>query len=64
MLTIPDNILTRFEAVLSKRTVAPAQRADYKKWLRYFLDFCAKYPVPAARSDLVRLFIGKLREKA
>lgn len=63
MLTIPDNILTRFEAVLSKRTVTPAQRADDKKWLRYFLDFCAKYPVPAARSDLVRLFIDKLREK-
>ncbi len=63
MLTIPDNILTRFEAVLSKRAVAPAQRADYKKWLRYFLDFCAKYPVPAARSDCMRLFIDKLREK-
>ena len=63
MLTIPNNILTSFEAVLSKRIVAPAQRADYKKWLRYFPDFCAKYPVPAARSDLVRLFIDKLREK-
>ena len=63
MLTIPDNILTRFEAVLCKRTVAPAQHADYKKWIRYFLDFCAKYPVTAARSDLVSLFIGKLLEK-
>lgn len=63
MLTIPDNILTSFEAVLSKRTVAPAQRADYKKCLRYFLDFCAKYPVPAARSDIVRFFTDKLREK-
>lgn len=63
MLIIPDNILTSFEAILNKRAVAPAQCADYKKWLRYFLDFCAKYPVPAARSDHVRLFIDKLREK-
>ena len=36
---------------------------NYKKWLRYFLNFCAKYPVPEARPDQVRLFIDKLREK-
>ncbi|MBI5604041.1 MAG: phage integrase N-terminal SAM-like domain-containing protein, partial [Deltaproteobacteria bacterium] len=53
----------RFEAILEKRVIAPIQRADYKKWLRYFLDFCTKYPVPEARPDQVRLFIDKLREK-
>jgi hypothetical protein len=63
MLPIPDNILKRFDAILEKRDVAPALRADFKKWLRYFLDFCAKYPPPATRSDQVRLFIDKLREK-
>ena len=63
MLPVPDTILTRFDAILDKRAVAPALRADYKKWLRYFLDFCSKYPVPEARSDQVRLFIDKLREK-
>jgi hypothetical protein len=56
MLPIPD-------AILEKRDVTPALHADFKKWLRYFLDFCAKYPPPAARSDQVRLFIDKLREK-
>jgi len=63
MLPIPDAILKRFDTILEKRDVAPAPRADFKKWLRYFLDFCAKYPPPAARSDQVRLFIDKLREK-
>jgi hypothetical protein len=63
MLVIPDTVLTRFDAVLDKRAVAPALRADFKKWLRYFLDFCSKYPVPDIRSDQVRLFIDKLREK-
>jgi integron integrase len=63
MLPVPVAILTRFEAILEKWAVAPIQRADYKKWLRYFLDFCAKYPVPEARPDQVRLFIEKLREK-
>jgi integron integrase len=63
MLPVPVPILTRFEAILEKRAVAPIQRADYKKWLRYFLDFCTKYPVPEARPDQVRLFIDKLQEK-
>jgi len=63
MLPVPVPILERFEAILEKRAVPPIQRANYKKWLRYFLDFRAKYPTPAARSDQVRLFIDKLREK-
>ena len=63
MLPVPAAILTRFEAILEKRSVAPVHRTDYKKWLRYFLDFCVKYPVPEARPDQVRLFIDKLREK-
>jgi hypothetical protein len=63
MLPVPVPVLTRFEAILEKRSVAPIQRADYKKWLRYFLDFCAKHPVPAARPEQVRSFMEKLREK-
>ena len=63
MLPIRDTVLTRFDAILDKRAVAPALRADYKKWLRYFLDFCSKYPVSDIRSHRVRLFIDKLREK-
>ena len=63
MLPVPVPILTRFDAILEKRAIVPTQRADYKKWLRYFLDFCAKYPVPAARPEQVRLFMEKLREK-
>ncbi|PIZ19288.1 MAG: integron integrase, partial [Deltaproteobacteria bacterium CG_4_10_14_0_8_um_filter_43_12] len=63
MLPVPASVLTRFDAILEKRGVAPIKRADYKKWLRYFLDLCTKYPVPEARADRVRLFIDKLREK-
>jgi hypothetical protein len=39
------------------------QHGNYKKWLRYFLDFRTKCPVPEARPEQVRLFIDKLREK-
>ncbi|WP_211232795.1 integron integrase [Desulfatirhabdium butyrativorans] len=55
--------MARFESILEKRSISPIHRESYKKWLRYFLDFCSKYPVPDTRSDQVRLFIGKLQEK-
>jgi integron integrase len=33
------------------------------KWLRYFLDFCAKYVITIDESERIRLFLVKLREK-
>jgi hypothetical protein len=39
MHPIPSDILTKFEAVLKKRAVPVSRHADYRKWLRYYLDF-------------------------
>jgi hypothetical protein len=63
MRPVPVPLLKSFEAILEKRAISPLERANYKKWLRYFLDFFAKYPVPDARPDQVRLFLDKLQEK-
>jgi hypothetical protein len=63
MQMIPADILEQYSAVLKKRAVPAFRHADYRKWLRYFLDFRSKYPLPEARSEQVRLFILKLREK-
>ena len=63
MLLIPNAVLTRYAAHLMKSGIAVARHADYKKWLRYYLDFCDKYPVPDAKSERVRQFMEKLRSK-
>src|SRR3990172_7887167 len=63
MKTIPNDIWEQFFAVLKKRAVPASHHSDYRKWLRYFLDFRSKYPLPETRSEQVRLFIQKLREK-
>ncbi len=63
MKTIPNDILDRYLVILKKRAVPVSRQADYKKWLRYFLDFRSKYSLPDSRSDQVRLFIQKLRDK-
>ncbi len=63
MMTIPQDVLAQFEDVLKQRAVPVASHADYRKWLRYFLVFRSKYPLPDSRSEQVRLFIEKLRAK-
>ena len=35
-------------------------RADYRKWLRFYLDFCGKYDHPATSTSSVPLFMAKL----
>jgi hypothetical protein len=63
MLAIPENVLARFNEVLRQRAVQGAFHVHYRKWLRYFLDFCQKYPPPETKSEQVRLFIAKLKSK-
>ncbi|MDY0276093.1 MAG: integron integrase [Desulfomicrobium sp.] len=63
MLAIPENILVRFNEVLKQRTVPESCHVHYRKWLRYFLDFCQKYPSAKTKSEQVRLFIEKLKSK-
>jgi hypothetical protein len=48
---------------MKKRRVAESVRQDYVKWLHYFVDYGDRYILPATRSDQVRLFIQKLKEK-
>jgi hypothetical protein len=63
MQPVPKDILAQFDVILEQRNVPAASRSDYRKWLRYFLDFQSKYPLPESRADQVRLFAEKLRSK-
>ena len=63
MLPIPEDVLARFNEVLIKRVANTSTHGYYRKWLRYFLDYCQKYSPPEARSERVRLFIEKLKSK-
>lgn len=63
MLSMPNDIAGQYNNILQQRAIPEVFRAHYRKWLRYFLDFCLKYPPPEERSEQVRLFIAKLRSK-
>lgn len=63
MIVIPNDVFTKYIAYLIKTGVPDTSYAEYKKWLRYYFDFCDKYPVPEAKSERVRLFAAKLLDK-
>jgi len=63
MLLIPNAVFLRYIAHLQSRGIDAARYAEYKKWLRFYLDFCDKYPMPEDLAERVRLFMDKLRAK-
>jgi integron integrase len=64
MHNIPDYILKMYDDILSQKIKDASKHADFRKWLRYFLDFRDKYAASASKSDQVRLFSEKLRQKS
>ena len=49
--------------MLQQRKIPLRLWNEYRKWLKYFLDFRSKYRLPAERSVQVKLFSEKLRSK-
>ncbi len=63
MTPVSNMIFSQYEFILKELHIPVALFADYKKWLRYYLDYCAKYLAQVSNSEKVRLFLAKLREK-
>lgn len=63
MLAMPDQLLRSYGAGLDRSGVSVKHRTHYKKWLRYYLDFCHKYGFDATLSSRFPPFGEKLREK-
>jgi hypothetical protein len=53
-----------FFGKMAFRNKTPKQNhGSFKKWLRYYLDFCEKYRLPASHQESLPEFLGNLREK-
>jgi hypothetical protein len=57
MRPVPPEIWATFERRLHEARVSASQRPDYRKWVRFYLDFCQKYghsaASPASRGSLL-----------
>ena len=63
MKAIPPDIKTLYDKALIKCAVPVPVHFHYRKWLRYYLDFCSKYHhAPDSRQSL-KLFVEKLKAK-
>ncbi|MBI5328790.1 MAG: integron integrase [Deltaproteobacteria bacterium] len=63
MLNIPAALFTKYNLLLNKKSVSISVHNNYKKWLRYYLDFCHKYCHRYADRESLKHFIIKLHEK-
>ncbi len=59
----PNVVFDRYITHLKNKRVPSTRFDEYRKWLRFFLDFCDKNPVPANKAEKVRLFCEKLKGK-
>ena len=63
MQPVPPEVWADFERRLDGMRVPPPQRPDYRKWVRFYFDFCHKYGhstgAPASRGP----FLAKLASK-
>lgn len=63
MKQIPSEIKVPYDALLVKRGVPPTVHFYYRKWLRYYLDFCFKYRHERFKKESLSHFIDKLKNK-
>ena len=63
MFQLPDQLVAAYRMYFGRKGRNGELLSDYLKWLRFFLDFCAKYNIDGDDPDRLRQFIGKLKEK-
>ena len=63
MKPIPPEIKILYDTALIKKGVPQTAHAHYRKWLRYYLDFCFKYHHDPANKESFAPFVQKLKDK-
>ena len=63
MFKITSALQTQFEVCLRNKGIPEKTYGLYKKWLRYYLDFCQKYNFPQKQKESLPHFLKKLQEK-
>lgn len=63
MIKLPFETFKLYQDRLNAMGISNVQNPHYVKWVRYFLDFEAKYGADAQGSEMVDAFIAKLAAK-
>jgi len=63
MIDIPPKIASTYNGFLVKKGIPQNLHSFYRKWLRYYLDFCQKYTSGQTSENSLSAFISELRDK-
>lgn len=63
MKTLSPALIAEFDQSLKTSDVPLGMQMDYRKWLRFYLDFCMKYQHPPRDPDSLEPFLQKLASK-
>ncbi|MEW6618717.1 MAG: integron integrase [bacterium] len=63
MINIPIEVFAHYSSILTKKSIPISEQTNYKKWLRYYFDFCHKYNLEYSNRENLAQFIKKLQEK-
>jgi hypothetical protein len=63
MKRVPPTLAKAYVPALRRTRVPFADAQEYLKWLRFYLDFCAKYEFPPRDGDSLEPFLQKLTQK-
>jgi len=63
MKPLSNQLAIQFDALLKASGLPANSHQNYKKWLRFYLDFCDKYNFNQESNDSLPSFIKKLIEK-
>lgn len=62
-MNVPQDIKIKFDTLLIDNKIEINEHHNFRKWLRYYLDFCTKYSFPHLNKESLSPFIKKLHEK-
>ena len=63
MQKLPTTLNQQFDNLLLNKSFSDKDKFFYKKWLRFYWDFCHKYQHDVFHSDSLPLFLQKLQDK-
>ena len=63
MFQVSQEINNSYNLLLDNRNIPKSEQGNFRKWLRYYLDFCRKYNHTESNNESLTFFINKLQEK-
>ncbi len=53
----------KLDPLFVHKGIPKSEHYNFRKWLRYYLDFCKKYHFPESKPESIPHFIKKLQKK-